>query len=170
MQRDLRQRLKISVVLVFFTGLAILGVVSGGLVVTDYARARASGSWQVVEGVMLRARAARPYEQTQPIRYVYSVNGKPFEGARIGFFTGAFAKTPDFSAMPAGARVDVYVSLRDPAFSVLQPGGAGWFFVVSFLASSAAVFIGVGGVVRTLEDAFARGRLVAASSEHAQSV
>ena len=147
MDPGLRQRARISVVLVFFTALAILGVVGVGFVVTDYSRARGSVSWAVVDGVVLGHRRGGG----DHLRYVYSVNGKPYESTRIRFFTGGLADRQEVSTYKPGVRVNVYVSPRFPGTSVLQPGGSPFVFLSVFLFCGVCVFLGVGGVVRTLE-------------------
>lgn len=147
MDEGLYERARISVILVFFTALAIFGAAAVGAAVNDYARARASLSWPVAEGVVLEAR------KSAPVRYIYSVDGMPYEATRIGFFTGRLRRPDVQEPLTPGARVDVYVSPREPSFSVLRPGGAGWLFALVFLAGGLGVFIGIGGIVRTIEKA-----------------
>lgn len=145
MQAFLKNRTEVTVVLVFFTCLAVAGVIAGGFFVRDYARARASAAWPVVEGVVLsdingdRAR----------LRYVYLMDGESFESSRERVFSARFLKSSVRDYAP-GETIDVYVDPEDHSFSVLQPGGAGAAFIFFSIFSGLCVFFGVGGVVWTL--------------------
>jgi len=153
MNQDLLGKSQISVVLVFFTTLAIIGLVCAGFIVTDYSRARSSASWRMVEGVILSERGG----EQGGVRYIYSVDGRSYESTRRWFFTtriSARRNQPDYRA---GGAVDVYVSPHAPSFSVLTPGGSSIVFVIVSLISGACIFTGAGGVIRTLETAVAAG-------------
>ena len=133
-----------SVIFLFFAILAVIGVVGAGFIVNDYGRARASAAWPVHEGIILSSSA------NEHLRYVYSVGGKSYEGRRIRFFSSApFQKT---DKPGPGEVVRVYVDPKDASFSVLEPGGAGGFFAVSSIFLGLFVFLGVGGIVRTLTE------------------
>lgn len=145
MQEILKSRSEVTIVLVFFICLAILGVIAGGFFVQDYARARASAAWPIVDGVVLsnlEGDGAR-------LRYVYLVDGKSYESSRERVFSARFLKSAARDYAP-GETIEVYVNPKDHGFSVLQPGGAGAAFIFFSLLSGLCVFFGVGGVVWTL--------------------
>lgn len=144
MEDTLKTRSDISVILLFFTGLTILGVLGAAFIVNDYARARASVAWPGYDGVILSQR-----EDGDALRYVYSVEGHSYEGTRLKFFTANFS-SKTFPEFGPGETVRVYVDPKDHSVAVLQPGGGGAFFAVASLICGAAVFFGVGGIVRTL--------------------
>lgn len=145
MAPELKKKSDISIVLIVFTALAVLGVACGGFVVRDYARARASLAWPAVDGIVL----SRLDGDAGQLRYVYSFDGRSFEATRTRNFMGWFlnAETGDYRP---GESVIVYVDPQDHAYSVLYPGGSGVAFVILSLLSGAAVFFGVGGVVWAL--------------------
>ncbi len=145
MLRDLKEKSRISVVLFFFTTLAIVGVIGVGFIVSDYAKARGSFSWMVVEGVVLSERKG------DGLRYVYSVNGHTYEGTRQRLFTARMPFRKEQTDHAPGDKIDVFVSPKDPSYSILEQGGSGIVFACFFLFSGACVFVGVGGIVRTLE-------------------
>ena len=144
MQDSLKSRSDLSVILFFFIGLTILGVLGAGFVVGDYARARASAAWPVYDGVVLSRRG-----RVDDLRYVYSVEGRSYESRRVRFFTASFSPNP-IRGLRAGESVPVYVDPADHRFSVLTPGGASAVFVLASMFTGACVFFGVGGIVRTL--------------------
>lgn len=144
MEDSLKSRSDVSVVLIFFIALTILGVIGAGYAVNDYARARASAGWPVYEGVVLSRRGV-----FAPLRYVYSVNGRSYESGRVRFLSGMLAREGAVAAAP-GETLTVYVDPDNHAFSVLAPGGAGAVFVAASILTGACVFLGVGGIVRTL--------------------
>ena len=147
MQEILKNRSEVTVVLVFFIVLAILGVIGGGFFVRDYAYARASAAWPVVDGVVLsdiEGDHAR-------LRYVYVVDGKSYESSRERVFSARALQSGVRDYAP-GETIQVYVNPKDHAFSVLQTGGAGAAFILFFVLSSLCVFFGVGGVVWTLSE------------------
>lgn len=145
MDDPLKQRSDITIVLVFFTALAIVGVVFGGFVVHDYAKARASAAWPAVEGVVL----SRLEGDSARVRYAYSYQGRSYEARRVRVFTARFLK-PAIKEFVPGETVRVYVNPKEPTFSVLQTGGAGLAFVLFSILAGACVFFGVGGVVWAL--------------------
>ena len=144
MEDTLKNRSDVSVVLVFFIALTILGVLGAAFIVKDYARARASNAWPVYDGIVLS-----PRDSGKALRYVYSVEGRTYEGSRRRFVTALLSPLEDEISGP-GETVRVFVDPKDHDISVLQPGGAGGFFAVVSLFFGAAVFFGVGGIVRTL--------------------
>ncbi len=160
MPDELKSKSDVSIVLILFTALAVLGVAGGGFVVHDYARARASIAWPAVEGIVL----SHLEREGAPARYVYSFAGRSYESTRDKNFMARFMKTGKADLRP-GESVTVYVNPEDNAYSVLYPGGASAAFVMLSLLSGAAVFFGVGGVVWALsragEDA------IGASGHHA---
>ena len=147
MQEILKNRSEVTVVLVFFFCLAILGVIAGGFFVRDYARARASAAWPIVDGVVLSDIAG----DSARLRYVYLIDGRSHVSSRERVFSARFLKSPARDYAP-GETVQVYVNPRDHSFSVLQPGGAGAAFIVFSILSGLCVFFGVGGVVWTLSE------------------
>ncbi len=144
MEDTLKNRSDVSVVLLFFIALTIFGVLGAAFIVKDYARARASTAWPVYEGIVLSRR-----ESGQALRYVYSVDGHTYEARRRRFMT-ALLSQPENEITGPGETVSVYVDPMDHDVAVLHPGGSGGFFAVVSLFFGAAVFFGVGGIVRTL--------------------
>lgn len=153
MEDSLKNRSDVSVVLIFFIALTVFGVIAAGYAVNDYSRARASAAWPVYEGVVLSRRSRGDDE----MRYVYSVDGRSYEGKRIRFFSGFLSRDDDALRAGPGERVRVYVDPEKHDFAVLAPGGAGVVFVVASIFAGACIFLGVGGIVRTLTIAGADG-------------
>ncbi len=151
MPPELKTKSDLSIVLIFFTAMAVLGVAGGGFVVHDYARARASLAWPAAEGIVL----SRLDGDGGALRYVYSHDGRSYESTRRRNFVGWFMTAPRLEPRP-GEAVTVYVNPADPAYSVISPGGSGAAFVVFSLLAGGAVFFGVGGVVWALSRASAR--------------
>ena len=145
MHKSLRNRSEVTVVLVFFFALAIIGVAAAGFFVRDYAYARASAAWPVVDGVVLSDLEG----DTARLRYVYLVDGKTYESHRERVFSARFLKSAVRDYAP-GETIEVYVNPDDHSFAVLQPGGAGVAFIFFSLLSGLCVFFGVGGVVWAL--------------------
>jgi len=145
MNADIKHKSEVSVVLAFFAALALIGIAGAGFIVDDYAKARASTAWSIVEGVVL---SNRPGEGPGP-RYVYSVGGRSYEAVRRRFFVARFSGSP-LQVLQPGEAIPVYVSPKDASVSVLQPGGAGAVFVLFSIISGLCVFTGVGGIIRTL--------------------
>jgi hypothetical protein len=154
MSAELKSKSDISIVLIFFTALAVFGIAGGGFFVHDYARARASVTWPRVDGVVL----SQLDNERAHVRYVYSMDGRSYESTRERGFMARFTKNSSKDYRP-GEAVVVYVNPEDHAYSVLYPGGAGAAFVFFSLLSGLAVFFGIGGVVwtlsRTSESSFA---------------
>lgn len=145
MEDSLKNRSDVSVVLIFFIALTIFGVIAAGYAVNDYSRARASAAWPVYEGVVLSRRG-----RGDEMRYVYSVDGRSYEGTRMRFFSGLLSRDGDALRGGPGETVRVYVDPENHDFAVLAPGGAGVVFVVASVFAGACIFLGVGGIVRTL--------------------
>ncbi|MGF1543958.1 MAG: DUF3592 domain-containing protein [Parvularculaceae bacterium] len=110
--------------------------------VKDFSQARASGGWERIEGVVLSAAPGAP-----PLRYVYHVRGRTYEGHRLAFRTRGYIGDPPVTR--PGARVGVYVSPDDPRVATLVSGGSGRKFAVWFVAAGLGVFVGVAGLIRT---------------------
>ena len=127
MEETLKNRSDVSVVLLFFIGLTIFGVLGAAFIVKDYASARASTAWPVYEGIVLSQR-----EGAETLRYVYSVDGHTYEGNRRRFVT-AFFTAGESEAAGAGETVRVYVDPKKHDVAVLQPGGAGGLFCDHFV-------------------------------------
>jgi hypothetical protein len=142
-----RSRSDVTIIILVFVALAIIGIVAGGFIVRDYARARASLNWPVADGVVL----SQLDGDRAPVRYVYSFEGRSYESRRIRVFSARFLKAAPRDYAP-GEAVRVYVNPDNPSFSVLRPGGAGLAFVVFCAFSGLCIFIGVGGVVWTFSD------------------
>lgn len=152
MREILKNRSEVTVILVFFICLAIIGVIAGGFFVRDYARARASAAWPVVDGVVLSDLEG----DHARLRYVYLIDGESYESSRERVFSARFLKSSVRDYAP-GETIEVYVDPEDHAFSVLQPGGAGAAFIFFSVLSGLCVFFGVGGVVWTLSQGAAEG-------------
>ena len=71
MAPELKKKSDISIVLIVFTALAVIGVACGGFVVRDYARARASLAWPAVDGIVL----SHLDGDAGQLHYVYSFDG-----------------------------------------------------------------------------------------------
>ncbi len=127
----------------FFVVMAMLGAWFAYAAVSDYAAARASRNWPVVEGVAL-SRAAG----ASPCRYAYFQNGKSYEGARQRFATAP--RRSSLVDCSPGARLDVRVAPNDPALSVLSPGGSAVTFVFWISAAAIVLFAGLAGVIRMM--------------------
>ncbi len=151
MPPELKTKSDVSIVLIFFTALAVLGVAGGGFVVRDYARARASLAWPTVEGIVL----SQLDGETARLRYVYSFDGRSHESTRTRNFLAWFQKTESIKHYP-GETVIVYVNPAEPAYSVIYPGGSSVAFVALSLMAGGAIFFGVGGVVWTVSRANAQ--------------
>ena len=148
MPDELKNKSDVSIVLILFTALAVLGVAGGGFFVHDYARARARLNWPAVEGIVL----SHLDGDSGRTRYVYSFDGRSFESTRERNFMARFMKTSNADLRP-GESVTVYVNPDDHAYAVLYPGGASAAFVILSLLSGFSVFFGVGGVVWALSRA-----------------
>lgn len=136
-------KVELTVALAFFALLTVLGVSLGGYSVQDFARARASMLWPKVEGVVLSDESAAAF------RYAYVADGKTHEARRIRFFTAHIAQKK-FARPEAGGEVIVRVDPQDSRLSVIQPGGSGAVFALIAAFAGVLVFIGLGGLIRTL--------------------
>lgn len=142
MPDDVLTKAELTVVLVFFFLLTAAGASLGAYAVQDFADARASVSWPRTEGVVLSARGGA-------FRYAYVADGKSRESRRARFatanrFAGAFER-------PApGQSVTVRYNPARPDDAVLQPGGSGGVFALMVGLSGVLLFIGLGGLIRTL--------------------
>ncbi|MEM8935743.1 MAG: DUF3592 domain-containing protein [Pseudomonadota bacterium] len=146
----LKNRSDITIVMVLFSTLALVGIAAGGYFVNDYARARASQSWPVVDGVILTQLA-----ENDAARYAYSMDGRSYESSRERVFLAGFSNQSS-GDYEAGQIVPVYVNPHDHSFSVLAPGGASIAFVICSIIAGAFVFFGVGGVVWAVSQQAAR--------------
>lgn len=147
MPQEAKLRLELGLAVALFSALTVLGVVIGGFGVHDFARARASLVWPVAEGIVLSQAQEAP-----GLRYAYSFNGRTYESTRIRFFTARFSKTPIAEQAP-GDSVGVSVNPVEPEVSALAPGGSGLVFAIIALVAGALVFIGLGGLIRTIAEA-----------------
>lgn len=147
---ELKSKSDVSIVLIVFTALAILGVAGGGFLVQDYARARASDAWPAVDGIVL----SQLDESVSSVRYVYSIDGRSYESTRERGFLAHFVSVEPLDPRP-GETVTVYVNPENHSYAVLYPGGSSIAFIVLSILSGAAIFFGVGGVVWTLSRATA---------------
>lgn len=145
MSAELKSKSDISIVLFFFTALAVFGVAGGGFFVHDYARARSSVSWPAVDGIVL----SQLDEARARVRYVYSIDGRSYESTRERVFLASFLSSSPQEYRP-GESVTVFVNPQDHAYAILQPGGAGAAFIICSILSGLAVFFGIGGVVWAL--------------------
>lgn len=148
MEPNVGKKVEISVVLGVFTALAVFGSVLTAFSVEDFSRAHASLSWPEVEGVVLSGEI-RDGVHAKPFRYVYSVDGRSYESGRLRFFTARFSSLSTVD-VGTGETVPVFVDPDDPSVSVLHRGGGGVVFAALVVIGSAMVFIGLGGVFRTL--------------------
>ncbi len=133
--------------LLFFTALAIIGILAGSFFVRDFARARASAAWPTADGVVL----SHLDEDGDHVRYAYSFAGRSHQSTRDRVFIARILKPSSQEYVP-GQTVAVYVDPKDPSFSVLQPGGAGLAFVFLTVMSGICIFFGVGGVIWTFSE------------------
>ena len=140
-----KNRTDVSVMLVLFFALAIIGIVAGGFFVRDYARARASAAWIPIDAVVL----SEVKRTGGGLRYAYSIDGHTYESGRERVFTAGFlrGKTKDLSP---GDDLIVYVNPGNHAYAVLYPGGASAAFLAFFVVSGLCVFFGGGGIVWVL--------------------
>lgn len=143
MPDEARQKAELTVVLSFFTLLALSGLVLIGVIVNDFACARASHHWPSVDGVVLSESGGGA------VRYAYIHKGESYEAERVAFFTGGFSKDLSRTYRP-GQSVRVYVDPEKPSAAVIAPGGSSLVFLASALLCGLLVFIGAGGLIRTL--------------------
>lgn len=120
---------------------SLAGLFAAFAAVKDFSSARASGKWAQTAGVVLSA-------DGEGLRYAYHWQGQSREARRVSFFTRGYIGSPPPTA--PGSAVPVYVSPTDPNRAVLVPGGSGRRFAVWIAFSGAIVFMGVGGLTRTM--------------------
>ncbi|MEQ1930052.1 MAG: DUF3592 domain-containing protein [Parvularculaceae bacterium] len=133
------------VALTLFVVVGALGLSIGGAAVKDFARARDSRSWPAIEGVVLSKNST----DSNDIRYAYVAGGHGHESRRVRFLTGLLREAPTDHLRP-GESVTVYVDPGAPDVAVLKQGGSGGVFGAAAALAGALVFLGLGGVVRTL--------------------
>ena len=141
--------------LLFFVALAVIGIVSGGFFVRDFARARSSVGWPTADGVVL----SQLNSTSDKVRYAYSFAGNSYQSTRDRVFSARFLR-PSSHDYSAGDSIAVYVDPGDPSFSVLEPGGAGPAFVIFAVLSGVCIFFGVGGVIWTFSEGVDRQRVL----------
>ncbi len=159
MRAELKSKSDVSIVLIFFTVLAIIGVTSGGFFVQDYARARASTSWAAVDGIVLSELDG----ERDRVRYVYSMDGRSYESRRERVFL-ANILSPESPGYFPGETVAVFVNPLDHSYSVLRPGGARVAFVLFSILSGGSIFFGIGGIVWALSQTAGESFRLAASA------
>ncbi len=142
-----KSRSEVTFVLLFFTTLAIIGILAGSFFVRDFARARASAAWPTADGVVL----SQLDEGGDRVRYAYSFAGRSYQSTRDRVFIAGILK-PSSEDYAPGQTVAVYIDPKDPSFSVLEPGGAGLAFVFLTMMSGVCIFFGVGGVIWTFSE------------------
>ena len=145
MPEEAVRKAELTVVLMFFALLALTGIVFGGFVVQDFACARASHGWPTADGVILSA----PESGAGKVRYAYVFAGENHEGRRITYITGRFSRDEAKQYSP-GEAVTVHVDPDKPSASVLEPGGASGIFLFGAFLSGLLIFVGAGGMIRTL--------------------
>ncbi len=145
MGTTVKSRSDLTIILFFFSALAIIGIFAGGFVVRDYARARASESWPSVTGIVL----SQLDGGAEDVRYVYSINGRSHEASRKRVLLASFFVAESVDYLP-GETVSVYVNPQNPGYSVLYPGGGAATFVLFSILSGGCVFFGIGGIVWSL--------------------
>jgi hypothetical protein len=145
MPQEGRSKVEFGVALAVFALLAAAGILLASAVVEDFSKARASRDWKPVDGVVL----SKDEERASIIRYAYVAGGRGHESRRVRFFSGLLYPAPTASLRP-GESVPVYVDPDDPETAVLMPGGSGTLFALAALGAGALVFIGLGGIIRTL--------------------
>lgn len=125
---------------VLFGAVASAGALSAYAAVEDYARARASLSWPIVEGVVLSSDA------DGGARYAWFDGEASHTGERIRFWTGAvYEKGVVFQP---GKPVKVRVSPDDGSLAVIEPGGSGVVFAIALGFGAFLVFVGLAGIIR----------------------
>jgi hypothetical protein len=124
--------------------LALFGLlIFGGMIacyaaVSDYAQARASRDWPVVEGNVL--------SEEDSVRYAWFAEGRPHTGERVRYWTNAF--NPSGAVYQPGEKARVFVSPDNGAVAVLEPGGSPIVFALVLGFGGFLVFIGLAGVIR----------------------
>ena len=139
---DQRDRVKGALgAFILFGAIAAAGFVAGFAAVEDYARARASRNWPVVEGVVLSKS-----EKGDAIRYAWFDGVEGHTGARVRFWTRILY--PSGATYEPGDAVKVRYSPDNGALAVLEPGGSAMIFAVVLGAGALLVFTGFAGIIR----------------------
>lgn len=126
---------------ILFGAVAAAGFIAAYAAVEDYARARASRNWPVVEGVVL----SQP-ESGNAIRYAWFDGVEGHSGARLRFWTRALY--PAGETYEPGKAVKVRYSPDDGSLAVLEPGGSALIFAVALGVSAILIFVGLAGIIR----------------------
>lgn len=126
---------------ILFGAVAGAGVLTAYAAVEDYARARASRSWPVVEGVILS-----PVDSAETVRYAWFDGDEGHTGERVRFWTRALF--PSGGVFEPGKAVDLRVSPEDGSLAVIEPGGSAVIFSVVLAFGAFLVFIGLAGIIR----------------------
>lgn len=145
---------------ILFGAVATAGVLAAYAAVEDYARARASQNWPVVEGVILSHSA-----DDQTVRYAWFDGVEGHTGERVRFWTRALY--PSGETYEAGKAVKVRYSPDNGALAVLEAGGSPKIFAVALGFAAFLVFIGLAGIIRLtmmLDGLSPAGRAEAASA------
>ncbi len=152
-----------------------VGVFVGGLALRNYKSAQAMRTWDPVQAELLahdlrvsRGDDSTTYQATA--RYRYTVDGRAYEGTRVGLHGGADnvgswqqdRHAEMRRAAESGGRITAYVNPANPSEAVLYPelrAGMMWF-MGGFGAIFGAVGLGVfvGGVVGLARGGAARKR------------
>jgi hypothetical protein len=149
MVRDAKVRAEICARTAAFLLLALAGTILGAATVRDFARARASLEWPAVDGVVLSS------PENGELRYAYVAAGKTHQSSRARFATAILSSSA--APKPAGAPIKVRVDPKRPSLSVLEPGGSAAVFAAAATGAGLLVFVGLGGMIRTLLRAGAVG-------------
>lgn len=145
---------------ILFGAVATAGVLAAYAAVEDYARARASQNWPVVEGVILSHSA-----DDQTVRYAWFDGVEGHTGERVRFWTRTLY--PSGETYEAGKAVKVRYSPDNGALAVLEAGGSPKIFAVALGFAAFLVFIGLAGIIRLtmmLDGLSPAGRAEAASA------
>ncbi|MFN3958607.1 MAG: DUF3592 domain-containing protein [Parvularculaceae bacterium] len=124
--------------LIIFGVIIFSGALAAYAAVADYAQARASRDWPVVEGAVLSSEKG--------VRYAWFADGRPHTGERVRYWTAAF--NPAGAVYAPGEKVKVFVSPENGAVAVLEPGGSPILFALVLGFGGFLVFIGLAGVIR----------------------
>lgn len=126
---------------ILFGAVAAAGVLIAYAAVVDYARARASLGWPVVEGVVLSRS-----DGDRSVRYSWFDGEAAHTGERVAFRTGALSVSG--VVYEPGKRVEVRVAPDDGGLAVLEPGGSPVVFAVALGVGAFLVFVGLAGIIR----------------------
>lgn len=126
---------------ILFGAVAGAGVLTAYAAVEDYARARASRTWPVVEGVILS-----PVNDSDRVRYAWFDGDEGHTGKRVRFWTRALF--PSGEVFEPGKSVDLRVSPEDGSLAVIEPGGSAVIFSIVLAFGAFLVFIGLAGIIR----------------------